>query len=452
MNKIRFIVNDVERFSTSCIGNLYDFNCINMHISKIQEFETGIKRFNWNAGNKIFLKRLIDSGNVELVSRDQMFLYENDVQYVPTFFVVTIPEINGMFETGWLYWLTDNVKQFLARTGIPILLTQPGEYGFSWLSSAGETVITSGHFIFFNNRLSDEGLTNNVVIHNMSKIYMNVNPTGRIYHSIYSRQWIEHVKITSKDGLITYEDHLSNIANKKAFFCSNRAPREYRCLLFLNLLKNNNLDKGYFSFLAESPANVKMTREQVAAYFSSLFEWTGQHTEEEFKDYVDQALDMLPLQLNENVELRKDHVITNRDINQYRLNSFVELVTETHDITKESLSAGVLSEKTFWPIINQMPFINLGHRRNNELLKELGFETFENDFSTPVTTGNMFQKIDYVNGLIAEIDSMSDSDKFNWYNNIHIREKIKHNYNLLVNTDWNENEIDALTRSYFKTV
>lgn len=447
MYKIRFIVNDVERYSTSNIGHLYDFNCINMHISKIQEFETGIKRSNWNIGNKIFLKRLIDTGRIELVSREQMFLYENDCHSIPTFFVVSIPEIKGTFETGWVYWLTDNVKQFLAKTNIPILLTQPGEYGFDWLNSVGETVITTGHFIFFNNRLSDEGLQNSIVLHNMSKIYMDINPTGRKYKSVYSRGWIEHVKITSKDGLITYEDHLNNIANKKSFFCSNRAPREFRCLLLLSLLKNNNLDKGYFSFLTESPANVKMSKDQVAAYFDSMFKLVGKQAHE-YKEYLDQALSMLPLELDENSQLRSDHVITNKDINLYRLNSFVEIVTETHDMSLENVSAGVLSEKTFWPIINQMPFINVGHRKNNDLLRELGFMTFEENFSTPVVTGNASQKVQYVNDLINEIESMSTEDKFNWYNNVQVKEKIKHNYELLTKTDWNKNEIAALSNSF----
>lgn len=452
MNKVRFIVQQAHKLSNHINGDTYDFQCINMHMSHLQESFTGDSRFNWTEGNKIQLKRLINSGNIELISWERMFTVVDEVKYIPTFFVVSIPEINSMFETGWIYWLSGNAKSFLKETGIPILLTQPGEFGFEWIESNEHLTSPSALFMHFNNRLHSEGLYNPVIIHNMSKLFFDPSPSGRKYHSTYSTQWIEHVKISSEDtqGLLTYDDHLKNINNKKVFFCSNRAPRELRCLFLLSLIKHNNLDKGNVSFLCESPANVKLDRNQTLAYFKSLFNRMTVDSKD-YSVHLDEALKLLPIELEEDLEMRHDHVLPNSSINQHRLNSLIEIVSETHDFTKETARVGVLSEKAFWPIANQMPFVVLGHRRNNELLHELGFKTFEEDLIVPSgPTASCYQRVEYINNVIKTFNNMSDSDIFNWFNSDKLREKIEHNYNHLFNTKWNELEIQSLIDGFYK--
>lgn len=455
MQKIRFIVQDYTRFSNHVIGEKYDFNCINMNLSRMQEHSTDIKRYNWVNGNRIQLKRLINSGDVEVYSHEQMYSIVDEVRTIPTFYVVTISEISAMFETGWIYWLPQNVLNFLKETGIPILLSQPGEFGFEWMESEGDVSWLSQVYLAFDRRLHNEGLKNPLVIHNMSKIYMDLATEKRSCESVYSRQWIEHVRLPSnlERGTLTYKQHLDNVRNKKVFFCSNRAPREARCLLLLSMIKNKTLNDGYLSFLCEAPANVKIEQSELKNFFTSVKFFSNNNFFEPYEEYVDQALSILPIELEEDQSLKQEHVLVNNSINKYRLNSLFEIVTETHDFTKESVQAGVLSEKIFWPIVNQMPFVVLGHRRNSQLLEDLGFKTFDEDLMVEAhPTVNVYDRIEYINSIIKMFANLTPDERFHWLNSDRVREKIEHNYNHLVSTNWNKDEVGALADAFNKVM
>jgi hypothetical protein len=280
---------------------------------------------------------------------------------------------------------------------------------------------------------------------------MKLSSDKRKYHSVYSRQWFEHASlpINLARGILTHEQHLENIENKKIFFCSNRAPREARCLLLLSLLKHNTLKDGHFSFLCETPANVKLAPELVTEYFNSLKFFSDPDKIESYLPYIDQAISIMPIELEEDSALKQEHVMTNSSINVHRLNSLIEIVTETHDFTKESVRAGVLSEKICWPIINQMPFIILGHQENSKLLCDLGFQTFDTELVVKsYQTSNIYERVEYINGVIKFFSSKTTSQKHDWLNSDSVKAKIKHNYELLINTNWNHNEIDALIESH----
>ena len=451
MEKIRFIVNDYTRFSNHYINEKYDFNCISMRLSQMQEHFTGVHRVNWVDGNRIQLKRLFNEPNVEIFSHEQMYSIAEEVRTVPTFYVVTISEISAMFETGWVHWLPKNVLSFLRETGVPILLSQPGEFGFEWLDTKEDVCWLSQVYLAFNRRLHKEGLSNPIVIHNMSKIYMDLRTENRSCESVYSRQWIEHVKLPSnlERGTLTYQEHLQNVQNKEVFFCSNRGPRESRCLLLLSMIKNNTLKDGHLSFLCESPPNVKIEPSELKNYFTSLKYFSNKNRFKPYEEYIEQALSILPIDLEEDETLKREHVLVNNSINKYRLRSMFEIVTETHDFTKESVQAGVLSEKVFWPIVNQMPFVVMGHRRNSDLLKELGFKTFDEEFIVEAhPTVDIFERVEYIDRIIKIFKNFTAEEKFNWYNSDVVREKIEHNYNLLVNTNWNNNEIGVLSDAF----
>lgn len=457
MQKIRLIVQEYQKFSKHILGDNYDFNCIGMKLSEMQKHFTKIDRDNWAKGNKIQLKRLINGGNVEVYSHEQMYSLLDDIRSVPTFYVVTISEIGTMFENNWIYWLPDIAVRFLKETGIPILLSQPGEFGFEWLDTDFHGAWYGQLIIGFNNRLRTEGLDNPVVIHNMSKIYMDLGVEQRRIASVYSRQWIEHVKLPSNlaRGSLTYEDHLENLENKKIFFCSNRAPREARCILLLSMLRHNTLDYGHFSFLCEAPATVKLNKDQIKGYFDSL-KYFSNTKDDDFVEYskeIDRALEMLPIELVEDKSLQHEHVLTNKSINKYRLGAFFEIVTETHDYTKESVQAGVLSEKAFWPILNQMPFIILGHRGNTKLLHELGFKTFDDDLLVESHPGvSLNQRTEYINRVLKHFNNLPKDEKIAWFKQDSVRNKIKFNYDRLVNTDWNQDEIVALSKAFDKVM
>jgi hypothetical protein len=280
---------------------------------------------------------------------------------------------------------------------------------------------------------------------------MKLSSDKRKYDSVYSRQWLEHARlpINLARGTLTHEQHLENMENKKTFFCSNRAPREARCLLLLSLLKHNTLKDGHFSFLCESPATVKLDSAVVNEYFTSLKFFSDPSNLESYTPYIDQAMVMLPIELEEDTTLQQEHVMTNSSINAHRLNSLIEIVTETHDFTKESVRAGVLSEKVCWPIINQMPFIILGHQENSKLLRDLGFQTFDVELIVKShQTSNIYERVEYINAVIKFFSSLTASQKYDWLNSDGVKTKIKHNYELLINTNWNHNEIDALIESH----
>ena len=457
MQKIRLIVHEYHKLSKHMLGDNYDFNCIGMKLTEMQEQFTNNARTNWSHGNKIQLKRLINGGNVEVYSHEQMYSLIDDIHSIPTFYVVTISEIGTMFENNWIYWLPANTLSFLKETGIPILLSQPGEFGFEWLDTDFNNAWYGQLIIGFDYRLKREGLANPVIMHNMSKIYMDLGVEQRRVESVYSRQWIEHVRLPSNlaRGSITYEDHLENVDNKKVFFCSNRAPREARCILLLSMLRHNTLDNGYFSFLCEAPATVKLNRDQIRMYFEALrcFSDTTDENFIEYEKQISNALELLPIELEEDIALQHEHVLSNKSINTYRLGALFEIVTETHDYTKESVQAGVLSEKVFWPILNQMPFIVLGHRGNTKLLHELGFKTFDEELlieSHPGDSLNM--RTEYINRVIKYFYNLNKEERLTWLKQDSVRKKIKYNYDKLVNTDWNQDEISALTAAFKKVM
>jgi hypothetical protein len=190
-------------------------------------------------------------------------------------------------------------------------------------------------------------------------------------------------------------------------------------------------------------------------YFEALryFSDTTDENFIEYSKYIDTALKMLPIELEEDKQLQHEHVLANKSINKYRLGAFFEIVTETHDYTKESVQAGVLSEKVFWPILNQMPFIVLGHRGNTRLLHELGFKTFDEELfieSHPGDSLNM--RTEYINRVIKYFYNLNKEERLTWLKQDSVREKIKYNYDKLVNTDWNQDEISALTTAFKKVM
>ena len=59
-------------------------------------------------------------------------------------------------------------------------------------------------------------------------------------------------------------------------------------------------------------------------------------------------------------------------------------------------------------------------------------------------TSNIYERVEYINSVIKRFSSLTSSQKHDWLNSDSVNAKIKHNYELLINTNWNHNEIDAL--------
>jgi hypothetical protein len=100
-----------------------------------------------------------------------------------------------------------------------------------------------------------------------------------------------------------------------------------------------------------------------------------------------------------------------------------------------------------------MPFIVLGHRGNTRLLHELGFKTFDEELfieSHPGDSLNM--RTEYINRVIKYFYNLNKEERLTWLKQDSVREKIKYNYDKLVNTDWNQDEISALTTAFKKVM
>lgn len=97
----------------------------------------------------------------------------------------------------------------------------------------------------------------------------------------------------------------------------------------------------------------------------------------------------------------------------------INLVTETH---REGL---FLSEKTWKPIITGHPFISLGAKNQNNAMKELGFELYDELFDYTFDDANTIEE--RANGLIKNLVKLKDEELTNLYNLV--KEKVQFNKN-----------------------
>ena len=87
-----------------------------------------------------------------------------------------------------------------------------------------------------------------------------------------------------------------------------------------------------------------------------------------------------------------------------------------------------------------MPFLIIGHRRNHEFLRELGFKTFEHLFLNP--GDHRFSGINVKEFLLSLEQAVNHFNhtgcNIEFYKNL--EEDLKFNFNHLVNTDWYKTE------------
>lgn len=120
--------------------------------------------------------------------------------------------------------------------------------------------------------------------------------------------------------------------------------------------------------------------------------------------------------------------------------SFLNIVSETRQNVHSPVP--FVSEKIFKPIIGLRPFVCYGNPNTTNLLKSLGFETFDEEFGYKPTT---YHKND-AEQLASIVDNLDNIDKIDMFNKL--LPKLIYNKNHLKNAALNEwKKIDILAEN-----
>jgi hypothetical protein len=211
-----------------------------------------------------------------------------------------------------------------------------------------------------------------------------------------TNHWIHHLKDTHVEPSVLEEDH-------KIYISLNRMAREHRVILTSKLIKNRLRDCGYITW-----ANGRNHK---------YIDYT-----ENYPEIQNEKFDILDvadiLNRNPTMNVPADHC--NK--------SFLFLVTETHFNNKTIF----ISEKTFKPIILQMPFISLGNPGTLSVLKELGFKTFDKWIDESYDTDIPLDKrCDIIVSEINRLTKISVQERINIRNEMN--DILEYNYDVLRN-------------------
>lgn len=99
------------------------------------------------------------------------------------------------------------------------------------------------------------------------------------------------------------------------------------------------------------------------------------------------------------------------EITTARLNSLIEIVTETY--TDGTIQ---FSEKTFWPIVTGIPFIHIHSKHSLKKLKELGYRTYNPYINESYDNEDDLEtRIQMVTGEIERLNEMRRNDPGKFY-------------------------------------
>lgn len=215
--------------------------------------------------------------------------------------------------------------------------------------------------------------------HNYDNIEILFNPLGHLYftyHYFY------------KNKVDFFEEKRPNQNFETLFINLNRKPHFHRCLLVDSLCKYDLIKYGSFSWLKNNPE----------------YSWK----------YWKQSKQIIS----------KEQINSQDNLNdEYHNKPLINLVSET------TADEFYISEKTIKPILLQQIFLINGCSNNNKILKEYGFELFEEIFDyTFDKSKDMKSRTD---GICENLDNLKNEN----YNRIYelVHDKICHNYNQALN-------------------
>jgi len=392
-------------------------------------------------------KDYLNSDNYIVKTPDE---YEHDPD-VPVFYLVKIAITQDHFNPIWINGISKKSLQLLKDHNIPIMLSQPKEYFTDHISDRNH-FHTSSLSNFLNKKLCEIGLfTNSLILHGI--VYSTSHEKyfyegHRKIYNHYSYYFFTRSKIfvDNPNNFCTIDKH--NFKDKtKLSICINRQPREIRCLILTQLV--SYLNDCVFTMLGEEPVHNALTQAQINEIFKNNINLIK---DESFKNELLKKLEIFKTRypgnyrIKENAKETKNHADHNYKLNEARQNVIFELVTETHEYKFKDAEISIITEKTLWPILNQMPFSVIGHIGNYKFLKELGFDLFEDWLLMEYQVSNSIEDLlKHCDAMLQRISSDIHIEKL--YNESKI--KCKNNFDLLYNTDWNLKEKEELEKLFW---
>jgi hypothetical protein len=210
---------------------------------------------------------------------------------------------------------------------------------------------------------------------------------------------------------------------EKLFVCFNKLHRKHRLQLLAEAIRNNWLDKSYYSFEGAF-VNWFVIRHRLPI------------SDEDYKTILT-IQDKFPLRLNITAERHNPVDLRNEDI-QYHENSYFSIITETimgpfdpTDGLLDYMNTLFLSEKIFKPFAFKHPFITFAWPGTLAALRRRGYKTFH-----PYIDESYDDEPDYDKRFQMLINEIKRLEKFTtdewieWQKNI--KPLVEHNYKYLL--------------------
>ena len=428
---IQIVVEHISDNSFLTINDMVDH--------KISEYSRVHEDNNWRESNQLsWNKKFINGRHFKVITLDE---YDSSI---PALYLVNLNHCVDRFNPTWVRLLREDTVKFLRTTNMPIILSQPIEHTYDFISQSHGENRLSESLNYLDHLLCNRGLrTNDILIHGISKIHRKSwTFNQRRLTDVFSYHFLDEAKKYNEFGdSIKFQEHVENFDSKnKKFICLNRVPREIRTLAFL---KNRKfLDDSYYTFLGEEPPWRQMSQHELNIRFEESCK--SNPDLESLLKYKNEVIHMIPLSLpgDDTTNQRE-----NTNLNQYRKHVWYEVVMETHDYYYHNIPMSILSEKITWPILNHLPFLTIGHRMNSSFLERLGFQTFDDLFFSPGeyrhTGTDIPELLNCVHDAIQNYNDKCNKDNF-----MELKERLEFNYNHLVRTDWIEREMIDLVNPW----
>ena len=223
-----------------------------------------------------------------------------------------------------------------------------------------------------------------------------------------------------EDKVLTLSKFLEtkNTIRDNHFLMKIKAPKEHRLKILISLIDDNLINLGDWSF---SGGNFSKTNN---------FKHAIRNMNLKNKEHVIDIIDKGPynLQSEQNLSFNDVNAWTDKEYAAH-INSYFDICFESFFYNEsETLS---LTEKIFKPIINFQPFIFVATKGSLNLLRDLGFKTFEGFIDESYDNiENNDKRLFAAYEQIKKLCSMSKEEIHNWYWSM--EEILIHNHNHLL--------------------